>query len=254
MGIFQFDVRLIVLAVAVLILICSELGFRYGHRRADRLGAEESVGAILAAAFGVVALLLAFSFQLAVTRYDVRRETVVREANAIGTTILRAQLLDAPTRAQMLPMLRQYVASRIAFSEAGADAAGRTSADVGSDRLQRQMWTLAMSAAQRDPHSTLMPLFIATLNDTIDVSAEQSAALAAAIPAPILFVLLIIVLVSAVLLGIDFGRQGQRGIMPTLLFAFMLALSIYIILDLDLPQRGLIKVNLAPLTQLQSLF
>src|ERR1017187_6949952 len=149
-----FDVRTIALVTAVLILIAAELGYRYGRKRAERLGGEASVGAILAAAFGVVALLLAFSFQLAITRYDVRRETVVREANAIGTTILRAQLLDAPTRAQMLPLLRQYVASRIAFSEAGADAAGRTLADVGSDRLQHELWALAMSEARRDPRST----------------------------------------------------------------------------------------------------
>jgi hypothetical protein len=252
---FEFiDVRLIALVCAFLIWLAVELGFAYGHRRAESLADDAPLGATLAAAFGVVALLLGFSFQIAVNRYDVRRESVVEEANAIGTTILRTRLFDEVTGARMRATLHDYVDARIEFSRAGVDVSGRAAAAARTALLQRDLWRQAMSAVARNPHSTLYPLFVQTLNNMIDVSSQQAEVLSAVIPQPILWVLLAVILVAAMLLGIEFGRKGRRANLVTALFAIMLALVIGIIVDLDLPQRGLIRIDLTPLHNLYSLF
>jgi len=248
------DVRLIALVCAILIWLAVEVGFQYGRRRKESTADDAPLGATLAAAFGVVALLLGFSFQIAVNRYDVRREVVVDEANAIGTTILRTRLFDEATGTRMRIMLHGYVDARIEFSKAGVDASERASAAARSSLLQHDLWRQAMSAVARNPHSTLYPLFIVTLNDMIDVSERQGEVLNAVIPAPILWVLFIVIVVAAVLLGIEFGRKGRRANLVTALFSIMIALVIGIIIDLDLPQHGLIRIDLTPLHNLYSLF
>jgi hypothetical protein len=248
------NVYFIVVVVALLFFLFGEIGYEYGRRRADHTGDDVPLGVTLAAAYAVVALLLGFSFQIAINRYDSRRETVVNEANSIGTTILRTQLFDAPTSAALRAKLREYVEARIEFSAGGANPHARESAAERSSRLQAEIWALTMSAARHDPRSTLTPLFVQTLNDMIDMSAQQEAVLNAVIPTPILIVLLIVVLTAAMLLGIDFGRKGSRAPVVTALFAIMIVLVVGTIVDLDLPQAGLIRVDLSPLQSLRQLF
>jgi hypothetical protein len=247
------DTRITAIVVAVLFLVVGELGYRWGKRSAA-IGQEQPLETTLAAAFGVVALLLAFSFQLSVTRFDERRAVLVREANAIGTTILRTELLDPATRTTVRAKLKDYVKARIDVSGAGVDQAAAAAAEQRSDALQSDLWRLAMTTARRDPRSTTTPLFITTLNEMIDLSGEQKAVLAAIIPEPIIITLLVIVLISGLLLGIHFGRTGKRGPAVFVLFAVMLGLVIGIILDMDRPQHGLIKIDLAPLRDLNKLF
>ena len=240
------DARLIAAIVALLFLIAAELGFQWGRRGASG-GHDQPLGTTLAAAFGVVGLLLAFSFSLSVSRFDTRRADLVDEANAIGTTILRTRLLDAATGEAMRAKLQDYIEARIAFARAGAISADRAPAAKRSAPLQHAMWQLAMRAARHDPHSTMTPLFIQSLNETIDAAGRHDAALSAIIPLPIVEVLLVIVLASAVLLGIDFGRKGSRSPVVQLLFAVMLGLVIGVILDMDRPQHGMIRIDVSPL-------
>jgi hypothetical protein len=246
------DARVVTLIVAVLFLIAVELGFRWGQRGAAS-GHDQPLGTTIGAAFGVVGLLLAFSFSLSVTRFDARRADLVDEANAIGKTILRTQLLEASMRPQMRAELKDYVETRISFAYAGAAAAARAPFNRHSAELQRVMWQLVMEDARKDPHSTMTPLFVQALNELIDTAEKHDASLAALIPLPIVGVLLIIVLVSGVLLGIDFGRKGRRSPVVQLLFAVMLGLVIGVILDMDRPQHGLIRIDVSPLENLRSL-
>jgi hypothetical protein len=245
---------IVIVGVALLFVLFGEIGFGYGRRRAEHTGDDAPLGVTLAAAYGVVALLLGFSFQLAINRFDARRETLVNEANAIGTTILRTRLFDEATGAALRAKLHDYVDTRIEFSAAGANANAREAAGERTTRLQNELWALAMTAVRRDPRSTLSPLFVQTLNEMIDMSLKEEAVLNAVIPTPILIVLLIVVLAAATLLGIDFGRKGKRAPVVTLVFAIMIVLVVAIIFDLDLPQRGLIRIDLAPLRALYQLF
>lgn len=240
------------LSIAALFFVLIEVGFKIASRIEKHSTDEAPFGVIQGAAFALVGLLLGFSFSLAVQRFDARRAEVVSEANAIGTAALRVRLLDPSAQPQMFDKLREYVDVRVAFSLAGTkDEAGSTSLIARSDALQAQIWKLAMISAQKDPHSTEVPLFVAALNTMIDEGAAQQAVLHASIPPAVLGVLGTVVMLSAPLLGVGFGRAQQRNIAAAAIFSVMLAVVVSIILDLDRPQRGLVSVDLTPLRQVQ---
>ncbi|MGA8533479.1 MAG: hypothetical protein WB615_05170, partial [Candidatus Tumulicola sp.] len=186
-------------------------------------------------------------FSVGLARYDARRAEVLREANSIGTTILRTQLLEPAAAQQMRENLRQYIDARIEFSTRTVDARAQLEAERRSVALQNRMWTLAVSQAKRDPHSTLVPLFMASLNDAIDQSTEESAILGAHVPDAVTVVLAVVIAFGSLLLGVGFGRTERRGGLGILSFAIVIALVVGTILDLDRPQRGFIRVSLAPL-------
>jgi hypothetical protein len=240
----------LVIGVAIVVALSGEVGYRIG--KAIEAQEDRRFDVVQNAAFAITGLLLAFSFSLALARYDARRETTLREANSIGTTILRTALLDRQTASAMRADLKPYVEARIAFARAGIDAERRASADARSTELQRHMWNLAMTAAERDPRSTMTPLFIETLNDTIDASSAQAAILEAHIPEPVSLVVIVIVMISAGLLGFGYASSRNRALAPSALFAIMLALVYGTIVDLDRPQRGLIRISLGQLEQLRA--
>ncbi len=243
---------LVGLVMVVLVILVGELGFRVAKRRDGQFIDETSLGIIQAAAFTLVALLLGFSFSLALSRYDSRRAQTVSEANAIGTLLLRVQLLDPADRPVMQRYIASYATARLQFARAGIDRNAQIPQQKKSDALQRQMWALAMSAAARDRRSTLTPLFVQSLNDTIDMSGEQAAALNAHIPDLVLYILIIVILIAAGLLGFSLGKSGKKTYIPVSMLGIILALVVATILDLDRPQRGFIRVDLTPLQQVQS--
>jgi hypothetical protein len=242
----------IALGLVVWIAVCGEIGFHLGRRVKATLG-EGPFGILQAAFFGLLALLLAFSFSLGLSRYDARRIQIQREANSIRTAFLRTELLDAKTAPLMREYLRRYVDARIAFAGAEINDRVRTHAVRRSDALQQEMWALAMAQAARDNHPTMLPLFIQALNDMIDEGGEEEDVSAAHIPDPVVIVLVIVMGFASLMLGIGFGRTDHRGGLEIVFFAMTLALVVTTILDLDRPQRGFIRINLQPLESLHQL-
>jgi hypothetical protein len=240
----------IMLGSALLIFGLSEAGFRLGRRRGLGEGNDPS-WLIETTAFTLLALLLGFSFSLALGRYDARRGTLLREANAIGTTFLRAGLLDDKMAESMRLELRAYVAQRLAYARADAAPQQRAIADAKSDDIQSDMWRMAIESAHKDPRSTVVPLFISSLNDTINLETEERAVLTNHIPDVVMFWLLLIAFIAALMMGYGFGRQGRHAVVFKAIFAVMVALVLGLILDLDRPQRGIIRVNLTPLQTVQ---
>jgi len=244
----------IALVVAVLCFLFIEAGFRSGRFRKASAHSDAEFGVAQAAAFGLVALLLGFSYSIALSRFDDRRAVTVREANAIGTTILRTDLFDKSTAIIMRGYLKRYIDARVDFAEADTDATRQARAAQLSDSLQRQMWDLAMSTSRRDEHSTMIPLFIATLNETIDISTEQTAVLNAHIPDLVIAVLVFVILVACSMLGYGFGRETFRALIASVVFSAMFGIVIGTILDLDRPQQGLVRIPLDSLRALQRSF
>jgi hypothetical protein len=243
----------IMLISALLIFGMSEVGFRLGRRRGPVTHGRDPSFLVQGSAFTVLALLLGFSFSLALGRYDARRSAMLREANAINIAFLRAQLLDAKTALAQRRDLDAYIDERLAYAQSDTDPSQRRIADAKSIQLQRDMWGLATRAAQRDPRSTMVPLFVASLNDVVSLSREEAAILNAHIPDVVVFWLLIIAMISSVMLGYGFGREGTRALIFKAIFAAMVALVFGLVLDLDRPQRGLIRVSLAPMKTVQAL-
>jgi hypothetical protein len=243
----------IMLVSALLIFAMSEAGFRLGLRQGPVAQGRDPSILVEGSAFTVLALLLGFSFSLALGRYDARRSALLREANAISIATMRAQLLDGKTATNERSDLLAYIDERLVYARADADPQQRQTAEVKSVELQRHMWDLATQAAQRDPHSTLIPLFIASLNDTVALSREEAAILNSHIPDAVVFWLLLIALITSTMLGFGYGREGKRAVIFKAIFAVMVALVFGLVLDLDRPQRGLIRVSLAPLESAQQL-
>ena len=239
------------LASGLLIFALSEAGFQLGRRSGPPGDGHDPSFLMEGTAFTLLALLLGFSFSMALGRYDTRRVTVIREANAIGTTYLRAELLDESTAKAVRQNLRAYVAARLAFAQADLQPRQRAAADADSARIQRTLWELTDKSAHKDPHSTLVPLFAAALNDTIGLSTEQRAVLSNHIPDVVIVWLLTIAFIAAAMLGYGFGREGKRALIFKGAFALMIALVFGLVLDLDRPQRGIIRVDLTPLYSLQ---
>ena len=248
------DSRLLGFFVAVVVLGVAEVGYQLSKRSPDDGKGAASGAGTQAAIFTIVGLLLAFCFSLALGRFDARRAAVVSEANAIGTVILRTDLLDDDAATRMRAYLKDYLEARIAFVASDADEDARARSDLATLALQRQMWSLTASVARRNERSTELPIFISSLNSAFDASTLQAGVTTAHIPDAVMTTLIMIVLIAVGVLGFNTGKSGERNVGPMLLLAVTLGLVIGIILDLDHPQRGLIQVNLTTLTNDRQLF
>ena len=228
------------------------LGILVGRRLRQHVDAlREPFGVVQAALAGLVALLLAFGLSMAVGRYDARRAAVVSEANAIGTTYLRAQTLPEPIRGRSLAALEDYTDATIRLSAAvpGSDAAARAIAD--GDRLHRSLWGLAGDALAGAPRDSAPRLYVETLNDMIDAQTVQVSALNNRVPNA---VLVLEIVGAAIALGVlaVYLAILDRGVVTVLLAAAFVSMLLLITFDLDRPVRGLVRVPDKPLLDLRA--
>ncbi len=237
---------------AVLVFVCGRLGYAYARRRKE----SESTATLdiaQTATFTIASLLLAFAFSLTLSRYDDRRTVVTNEANAIGTTVLRTDMLPPASRAAERALLRQYLETRIDFQLFEGQGKLRDAVDAKSSAIQTRMWSIAAAAAARDPRNTEIPLFITTLNETIDLSITQGAVMRAHLPTRILAVLVLVVLIASVLFGAA-RREQLPPNMSLLALALTFGIVISTIVDLDQPRVGAIRVDLTPLYATRAAF
>ena len=152
-------------------LLAAEGGYRLGRFMKPRTDetARSVVFNIHAAILGLLGLLLAFTFSMAVARYEMRKQLVLDEANTIGTAYLRARLLPEPQRTDVARLFQEYVDARLQFHQEGEGPDGRREDNDKADRLQDQLWARAVAAGESDPRSVTTGLFIQALNDVIDV-------------------------------------------------------------------------------------
>jgi len=231
-------------------LVGAFLGHRVRHL-SDSL--KEPFGILQGALLGLVGLLLAFGLSLAVSRYEARRVNVVDEANAIGTTYLRAQTLAEPMRSRSLVLLVGYTRVALRLSDVVPGSAAARAA-VGSEAgIQRRLWGLAGEALDGAPLASAPRLYAETLNEMIDDETVRVAALSNRIPTA---VLVLEVLGSAIALGLLAAYLAivGRGIVGVFLAAALVAFLLLVTADLDRPTRGLIRVPDTVLTnQLSSM-
>jgi hypothetical protein len=212
---------------------------------------KEPFGVLQAALLGVVGLLLAFGLTLAVGRYQDRRAAVVSEANAIGTTYLRAQTLAEPVRSKSLELLRRYtdLTIRLSTEVPGESAAKRTAA--AEDALQRKLWALAGQSLVAAPVASAPRLYVDTLNSMIDQQTVRISALNNRVPGAVLALEVFGAAVALGLLGLHLAVLG-RGPVPMVLAAALVTMLLLVTFDLDRPTRGLITVPDTPLTSLRA--
>ena len=243
---------LIQCAFLMLMLAASETGFRLGRtlEGSTTTQTKSQIAIIEAAILGVLALLLGFTMSMAVSRFAVRKQLVLDEANAIGTSLLRAQLLPSPEGSEIARLLREYVNVRVQYGTAGNDLARLESLHTQTAHLQTELWTRAATYAQRDPSPTKGGLLLQSLNQAIDLEATRWTAFQNHVPQSVIYVNAVVGLLAAMLVGYAFGVNGRRNIFSMCVLALAITLVLGVITDLDRPRTGFIRANQQPMIDL----
>jgi hypothetical protein len=223
------------------IFAVSELGWHLGMRNEGRGGAN--ISTLESAMLGLLALIIGFTFAMALSRFEARREAVLNEANAIGTTALRARLLPDPHRAETLKLLREYIQLRLDVIQSGQSLAERRAAVDRSNDIQEALWLQVRALIAKDSGMVPTGLFIQALNEMIDDQAKRLAALRNRVPNVVLLGLFGIAAVVGGFAGYASGRDTKRTRLPVYMMGFLVATVILLILDLDRPSSGFITNN-----------
>ena len=221
----------------------------YLRHRSETL--REPFAALQAALLGVVGLILAFGLALAVGRYESRRAAVVDDANAIGTTYLRAQTLAEPVRTRSLDLLARYTDTSIRLSEAVPSSAAADEAVADGQQLQRELWALAGQALDGAPTASAPRLYVESLNEMIDMQTVRVAALNNRVPGAVLALEVVGASMALGLLAFYLAIVG-RGVLTVVLAAALVTMLLLVTFDLDRPTRGVIRVPDTPLTNLRA--
>jgi hypothetical protein len=237
------------LGIIALVLAAIEGGYRLGSYRHRQPGREQEapVGAMVGATLGLLAFMLAFTFGMAASRFDTRKQLVLDEANAIGTTYLRTAMLP-DRRDEVRALLRSYVDSRLE-----AVRSGRVAEEiVRSEDIQNQLWSAATALGLQHPDSIVLGLFVESLNEVIDLHAKRvTAALRNRIPGAIWITLLTIAMLSLAAMGYHAGLVGTVRSLAILVVAVTFSAVVLLIADLDRPQEGSLTVSQQALIDLR---
>lgn len=251
---FQDSSLLAILILTFLILFCAfEGGMFLGKKH--RLIADQDdrapIGSIVAATLGLLAFLLAFTFGIAASKFEERRMLVIDEANAIGTTYLRAGYLPNLYQAEIENLLKEYVSIRLEALKPEKLAEGIKR----SEELQNQLWLQAVAVAEKNPNSVVVGLFIKSLNDVIDLHTKRvNIGVHFRLPIIIWSVLYFVTILAIGSVGYQLGLFHARYMGIILLLILTFSSVIVLIVDLDQPQKGFIKVSQQSLIDLMDKF
>jgi hypothetical protein len=253
---YEVNELMIALVVIILLLLATEVGYRFGDRVPPGLtdSAKSPVLGISGALFGLLALLLGFTFSMSLNRFEQRKQLVLQEANAIGTTYLRAGLLPEPDRSAVVGLLRSYVDVRLDFYNLRDDRAQFKNVVDRSEKLQHDLWSHAVAVVPKNDPPVTTGLFIESLNDVIDLHSTRLAAMKNHVPEIVLMLLFLVAIMAALLVGYGCGLMKRRHTFSTTTMALLIALVITVIIDLDRPSRGLIRVSQESMIRLRESF
>ena len=249
---YSFNEWVIFAVLLGLLFLATEIGFLLGGRvqKGVHEHARSEITTIQAAALGLLALLLGFSLSMSISRFDARRQLVLEEANAIGTTLLRAQFLPEPQRAEVFDRLRRYVDVQLESYQANIDQVMLHQLSNEMDKLQSELWSSAVAAGEKDSRATI-GLFLQSLNEMINLHSKRMTALQNHVPESIFILLDLIAILSMMLVGYGCGIGARRNLLLTMTVGFVIASVILLVVDLDRPQRGMLRVSQQSMLELQ---
>lgn len=240
----SWQLALLILAIVGSATLAGYLTGWYLRRNQETL--REPFGVLQGALLGVVGLILAFGLSLAVGRYESRRAVTVTEANAIGTTYLRSQLIAEPARSRSIALLRRYTDLSIRLADEVPNSTGMRRTTAAQGVLQRRLWRLAGQAFSVEPVESAPRLYVDSLNTTFDAQSSRIAALNNRVPTAVLAIEVIGAAVALGLLALHISLLG-RGLIAMLAAAALVTMLLLVTFDLDRPTRGLITIPDTPL-------
>ena len=235
-----------ILILSIVILVAAiELGRWFGVR-AKPLGIG-SVPTLEASILALLALMIGFTFAMALTRFEARRAGVLAEANSIGTTALRARLLPAPHAQECLKLLREYVQVRLGLPQKVSSPLELQAALCRSDAIQEELWLQVKEMAAKDNGMVPTGLFIQSLNEMINDHEKHLIALISGVPNIVMVVLYLIAVAASAFSGYAAGVEAQRSRGPMYVAMALFIAIILLIQDLDRPAGGFVTASQRPM-------
>jgi drug/metabolite transporter (DMT)-like permease len=241
--------------VAVLFLglmaAACEAGYRLGQRSRAAEKTKALVPTITGSILALLGLLLGFTMSMSVSRFDVRRRLVLEEANAIMTAYLRMQALPAPESSELQELLRQYADSRLRVSQAALDVQKLQQGKEEDARLQSELWSRAAALARKDPQSVPVGILMESLNSVFDLQNSRWIGFVAHLPEGVIYINALMGLLATLMVGYGFGMTGHRHPLSEAMLIVSITMVMAVIVELDYPHSGLVRVSQQPLIDLQ---
>lgn len=225
-------------------MLLSVSGGRRLAERARRLHPERElpqIGAVDGALFALLGLLLAFAFSGSMSRFDERRQLIVQEANAMSTAYLRVDLLTSQAQAELRPLYRDYVKSRLATYDREKNVRERLDSYARDQALQSRIWQLSLAGLEGQPTAHTV-LVVPALNDMFDITTTRYAAAFQHPPVAVFAMLFAVCFVTAMLVGYGLTSK-QRPWVHLLAFSGVIAITVFVIADVEFPNLGFIRVD-----------
>jgi hypothetical protein len=244
-----FPIWLAYILTVALLLLAMEAGYQtgvYWQKRRNGEG-EKTVGTVVTAALALLAFLLAFAVGFGSNLYNERRIQVIDEANAIGTAHLRAGYIGEPQSSEARALLNHYTDLRV---DALNLALRKTALQEATD-VQKSLWQGVEAVVAREPSPT-NSLYVAAVNDLLDLYTTRVHETAMRVPPTVVVALYVVALLCMVLLGLQHGYGATRNPLAAISLALILAVAFALLLDLDRPLTGVLRVPAQPLLELQA--
>ncbi len=237
---------IIVISIVLLLALLAsvEIGYRYGAKRRAASGGDEKDGqsTVETAVFALLGLILAFSFAAAAQRMDNRRTLSVNEANAIGTAYLRIDMMPRGAQTEMRKDFLRYIDARLSFNENLSDDSKLDEPRKATAGAQRDIWKLAIANADGPAPTQVSGTLIPALNEMFDLATSRDIATQTHVPAVVVALLVLLALLSGFMAGKTMlSKKGSRA--HQIIFAVVIASTIYVITDLEFPRLGLIRLD-----------
>ncbi len=239
--------------ITVAVVLASVAG---GHRLGRRVRGREAdetegpAGISVGSNFALLAFILAFTFNMTASRFDARKSLLLEEVNAIGTTYLRTDFLSEPARSTSQKLLREYIDLRV---QAATDVHQLEQAVVDSEIIHKKLWALLVELTHQDHNPELLSLYTIALNDVIDYHAKRlTVGTRYQIPGVIWLALFFVTMLATGAMGYQFGLTEARSRTMVMVLSLSFSAVIILIADLDRSAEGLLRLNQAPMFELQT--
>ena len=241
----------ILLANLLVILAATELGCWLGNRAGSRSG--EHLTTLEAAIFGLLALMIGFTFAMALSRFEARRDAALSEANAIATTAQSVRLLPAPHNAEALKLLREYVQVQLDIIRAASSIAESQAGDARSNEYHEALWQQVMTGAAKAGPAVPTLVVFETLNELIKSQRTRSAVLGNRVPREVLLALYAVAAIAIAFSGYAEGLSRQPSRLLVYLTGLLVFAVIILIEDIETPGTGFITLDKLPLTDVAAI-
>jgi hypothetical protein len=254
---YQQNPTWIIAFLLLAMTIAAEVGYRVGrrlHPKSDDAG-RGHFGSIVGSLLGLLALLLAFTFSMSANRYDVRRQLVLTDANALESLYLQSSLLPDALRLPFKHLLREYIDLRSQIAGLHHDATVKEASELSarSESIHGQMWNVVKESASTNPPARGADSMFQALIDVMSTHRSRMFAWESRVPDSVIFLLLFGCVAATAAIGLSGGLGNHRGLPARAIVTLLLCATIYVVLDLDRPHEGLINISQQPILHLQQI-